>query len=208
MFKGIQDWRILSPGLKALANQTRVEQLKKGGKRSQRTSNRLMKHHQNESSPLSTLISAALTDITGTPKDAVCGIDKQGQVGCLILFIIIAVLLIETCLSPCCCRSGVRYLIGDPRSRSYFFPVPCIPFCRCPRGERQLLHLQCTLQNAQTFLHVHTRLCTFSMHCVFLIQLPSISPRTQQLFRMIKALRISHMKALSTVLRCFDLKMN
>lgn len=208
MFKGTQDWRILPPGPKALANQTRIERLKKGGKRSQRTSNRLMKHHQNESSPLSTLISAALTDITGTPKDAVCGIDKQGQVGCLILFIIIAVLLIETRLSPCCCRSGARYLIGDPKGRPYFFPMSCVHFCRCPWGERQLLHLQCKLQNAQTFVHVHTRVCIFSMHCVFLMQLPSISPRTQQLFRMIKALCISHMKALFMVLRCFDLKMN
>ena len=43
---------------------------------------------------------SALTDIIGTPKAAVCGIDKRCQVGCLISVVIITMLLIDTGLSP------------------------------------------------------------------------------------------------------------
>lgn len=49
--------------------------------------------------PLSVLI-PALTDIIGTPQAAVCGIDKQCQVGCLISVVIITMLLIDAGLSP------------------------------------------------------------------------------------------------------------
>lgn len=147
----------------------------------QRTSNRLMKHHQNESSPLSVLISAALTNIIATPKDAVCGIDKQGQVGCLILFMIIAVLLIDTCLPSCCHRSGDDICLANPEVDIIFHPVPFVPFCLCPWEEISHLCLQGKLQNAQAFLNVHTSVCKIFMQRVFLMQLWSICPRTQQL---------------------------
>lgn len=71
-----------------------------------------MKYHQNESSP-SALI-PALTDIIGTLKAAVCGIDKQCQVGRLISVVIITMLLIDTCLSPTAAGPGVKHLICVP----------------------------------------------------------------------------------------------
>lgn len=66
-----------------------------------------MKYHQNESSP-SALI-PALSDIIGTLKAAVCGIDKQCQVGRLISVVIITMLLIDTGLSPTAAGPGETF---------------------------------------------------------------------------------------------------
>lgn len=94
---------------------------KKGTKK--KTSNRLMKHHQKWKFPLSGLISA-LTDIISTRKDAVCGIDKQGQVGCLISLVIIAMLLIDTSLSLAA-ASPVKTF--DPHGKSLPERSPGVP---------------------------------------------------------------------------------
>lgn len=73
--------------------------------------------------PLSGLISA-LTDIISTRKDAVCGIDKQGQVGCLISLVIIAMLLIDTSLSLAAASPLKTF---DPHGKSLPERSPGVP---------------------------------------------------------------------------------
>lgn len=73
--------------------------------------------------PLSGLI-FALTDIISTRKDAVCGIDKQGQVGCLISLVIIAMLLIDTSLSLAAASPLKTF---DPHGKSLPERSPGVP---------------------------------------------------------------------------------
>lgn len=75
----------------------------------------------------------ALTEITGTPKDDVCGTDMQGQVGRLISAVIITMLLIDTTLSPSAAGPGETF---DPSIVTSAYPreVP-LRTCRlCPWG--------------------------------------------------------------------------
>lgn len=59
------------------------------------------------------MLSTALTDSTGTPKEAAFGINKQCHAGCLISVVIIWMILIDPVLSPTAAGPGETF---DPFS--------------------------------------------------------------------------------------------
>lgn len=151
--------------MKAFANQARVQQKKRGKKGTKKKKKKNFKQIDETSSkwkfPLSGLISA-LTDIIGTRKDAVCGIDKQGQVGCLISLAIITMLLIDTSLSLPAASPDKTF---DPCSKS----IPERSLCSCrlsPWGKFKCVSLQGHIQSLKIFLH--DGVCSFTEYFTIL----------------------------------------
>lgn len=174
-----------SQRLKAFANQARVRPKRKKDQKKKKKKKNFKQIDEASSKwefSYSVLI-PALTDIIGTPKTAVCGIDKQCQVGCLISVVIIMMLLIDTGLSPTAAGPGETF---DPCSLKYTCPWEVLQStCHfCPWGEIKHLRQESLWIFLQVWASFFTH-CPFIINCVCLMILPNISQSTPQPFHLI-----------------------